>query len=142
MKNLMMPLILLLGVFLNPIASMAREGKDHGGMKEIMKQLDLTDEQKEKLKSLREENKKMEKGDKGEIKELWKQMEEKFGTSASESELRTLHDKMKSLRTQKADNRFNRLMKIRNILTVEQRKKFQELRKKDHRGGRRHHDEE
>lgn len=137
-----LPVFVLLSLFLiNPQTSFAKkEGKGH--MKEILSQLNLSDEQKEQLKAARKENKKLGKGQKEEIKKLWQQMKDKFGTAASESEMRSLHNKLMSLKSEKREKRFNRIMKIRNILNVEQRKKFQQLRMAKRKGKKHGFDEE
>ena len=115
----------------------ARDGKRKGGgMGKILKQLDLSEDQKEQLKTIRKDNKKMGKADKGKIKELWGQMKSKFGSDASESEVRALHEQIKNLKMEKMEKRFSRIMKIRTILTVEQRKKFQSLRDERKKGKR------
>lgn len=98
-------------------------------MKKIMAQLNLSEEQKTQLKEMRKENKKMPKANGKSMKEAREKMKEKFASNAPESELRALHEEISKLKAEKADKRFNRLMKMRNILTLEQRAKFQELRK-------------
>lgn len=99
------------------------------GMMKILQQLDLTDEQKAKVKELRTKKK-----DKGqgkanveEVRKLREELKEKYASDASDSEVRKIHDKIDSLRSSKSDVRFERMMELRSILTVEQRKKLQEL---------------
>ena len=73
--------------------------------------------------------------EKDKLKELREEMKTKFASDATEAELQATHAKIKELRDKKAESRFKKLLSIRKVLTVEQRKKFQELhmktRKKD-----------
>lgn len=106
-------------------------GEGRGGFGKILKQLELTDDQKEALKASRKahkaENKDSKTNSREELKGLRNELKAKFASDASESELRSLHTKIKTLRSAKAEKRFGKMMNIRKILTVEQRKKFQEL---------------
>ena len=107
------------------------QGKKRGGGKrkgKILKQLDLTSEQKDQFKKFRQENKTNRKAKREQIKSLRAEMKKSFQSDASESSLRTLHAKLKGLRSQMADSRFNKMLKIRSVLTPEQRTKFYQLR--------------
>ncbi|MFT6630551.1 MAG: protein CpxP [Bacteriovoracaceae bacterium] len=122
--------MILLGTLIAPtaFAEGRKGGKGEGkGFSKILKQLDLSDDQKVKLKELRKAKKSAGKSDHGELKKLREEMKSKFASSASESEIRALHNKIKTMRHAKGDERFSRVMEIRNILTVEQRKQFQSL---------------
>jgi len=121
---------LLVGLLALPLAFGAldaqarRDRGGHGHGDYMFKKLDLTKEQKEKLADLR-------KNQKGDIKETVKKMRslrEKaktaFEGTASDSELKAIHQEMKTLRSEIEDQRFQRILAIRSILTPEQRKKF------------------
>ncbi len=132
MKKIMT--IILFTTFITPFA-FAGKGMGKGGFMKILKQLELTDEQKSKLKEIRKAHKEDKGSGKEEIIKLRESMKEKFVSNASEAELRTIHNQMKSFRSERNEKRFSKLMKIRNVLTPEQRKKFQELRM-ENRGNR------
>jgi Spy/CpxP family protein refolding chaperone len=51
-----------------------------------------------------------------------------FKSNANESKLRSIHSKIQSYRNQMSDLRFEKLLKVRSILTAEQRAKFDELK--------------
>jgi Spy/CpxP family protein refolding chaperone len=134
--------MILLGTLIAPATYANEKGEEMGkrkggGFGKILKQLNLTDDQKAKLKEFRKANKGNGKIDHSELKKLREEMKSKFATSATESEIRGIQEKIKKLRHSKGDMRFSRVMGIRNILTVEQRKKFQELQQAN-RGMRKH----
>jgi Spy/CpxP family protein refolding chaperone len=122
----------LMAIFILTLSTSSfAEGKRRGGAKrvgKILKQLELTQEQKEQFKKFRQETKTNRKSKREEIKSLRAEMKKSFQSDASESSLRSLHEKLKNLRSQMADFRFNKMIKIRSILTTEQRAKFNQLR--------------
>lgn len=146
--NITMKLFLVLLLSTAGLQSFAERSGGEGrmGMK-MLKELNLTDDQKEKIKAIRQKHK----GDKGErehygkkIKELKKQMKEKLGSSASSDEIKALRSEIKALKEKKKARRakkFDKMLEIREVLTVEQRKKFQELRQQ-RKKKRRHHDDD
>ncbi|MBL7665845.1 MAG: Spy/CpxP family protein refolding chaperone, partial [Bacteriovoracaceae bacterium] len=106
-------------------------GKGRGGhFKEMFEKLNLSAEQKTQLENLRKGDKDKEgmKAKRQQKKELRKKMDEAFAGNASKEELTKLHTEMQSLRTEADNARFQRILSIREILTPEQRKKFQELK--------------
>lgn len=114
-----------------------RGGKGMGQMK-MLEQLDLTDTQKEALTNIREGNRSKFKEMHSKKRELKEKLREGFQSDLSVSELRKLHKEMQSISQILGDLRFENQMKIREILTKEQRKKFHELkqsRKGQRRGG-------
>ncbi len=138
MKKLM-PLVLAM-TFLVPTITLAGKGKGGGEGKEMaraLKQLNLSEEQKKKLKEMRKANKEKKFESQGELKKLREEMKTKFASDAPESELKAIHAKIKSLRDQKAEARFQKMLTIRSVLTVEQRKKFQELQMGKRKGKKR-----
>lgn len=101
----------------------------HGerGFAKILKQLDLSDDQKQKLKEFRKEKKEDRKSHKGDMKAMHEKMKQAFISGKSEAELKTLHNEIKAQKIEKMDKRFEHMMKIRSVLTQEQRAKFFEL---------------
>ena len=121
--------ILLMCLFLVAnVNAYGRGGKGHGGMKKILKQLELTKEQQEKLKTHREKNKDHNKNLRTKMQDARQKMKIAFTSNSSDGELRSLHSEIKALKNQKADARFEKMLFIRSILTAEQRVKFQQLK--------------
>jgi Spy/CpxP family protein refolding chaperone len=135
--KLLMPMILT-AVLCLPTLSMAKpkDGKG-GGFEKALKQLELSDAQKKQLKEMRAAHKENKFSQGKELKKLREQMKTQFVSDAPEAELKAIHTKIKSLRDLKAETRFSKLLAIRKILTVEQRKKFQELQMKPKKAKRR-----
>ena len=132
--------ILLLSLFLiTEVGAFGRGEKGHGGMRKILKQLELTEEQKVKLKNHRESHKDNKKELRGKMKDARQRMKSAFTSNSSDSELRSLHSEIKALKSQIADTRFEKMLFIRSVLTTEQRVKFQELKeeKRKNRKGKR-----
>lgn len=122
-------LVFLMSLMMTGFA-FAKKGKMGGGFKQILKQLDLTKEQQEKLKALKDDDGEDWKKTRAEMKENRDKMKEAFKSSSSEADVRKLHESIKATRIQKMDRRFDKMMKIRSVLTPEQRVKFIELQDK------------
>ncbi len=109
-----------------------RGGRDHSA---LFDQLDLSDAQKAEIENIRQE------GENGssrheEAKAAREKMRELFASDASSDELRAQHRANQELRQAAHDERFERKLKIREVLTLEQRRKLAEL-KSEQRGQRR-----
>ena len=114
-------------------------GRHH--MKKIMGQLDLTDEQVKELKTFRQANKENRKVIKKEMKTLRVEIKKAFKSDASEEKIKQLHEQMKQLRNKAADLRLAKMLKLRSVLTAEQREKFHEIKgewkeQRKHKGAR------
>ena len=124
-----------------------RGGPDKNGMQQIMKQLDLSAEQNDQLKTLRESRKDMMQAKRKEFKENRKAMRgqmkpdmstfmtaNSFDKEAFKQEMKKKHDAKRAIReSRKAsmlDSRADNMEKMFNILTPEQRIKWIELFKK------------
>ncbi len=120
---------LILTILMLSSFSYAKPGEGRrGGMMKALKQLNLSDAQKEKLKAARAESKgKKDRSEKKQVRELHQKMKELFASNAPQSELKAVHEKINSFRKQRDEQRFQKLMAVREILTLEQRKKFQEI---------------
>ena len=73
------------------------------------------------------------------MKDLMKKMEESFSSDVSDDEVIRVQKEIQALKDEKADKSFSTLLKIRKVLTLDQRKEFMELlskskRKKNRRG--------
>lgn len=101
------------------------EGKKHkNGLMKKIKELDLSDEQKEKFKAIKERKKASKaekKANRQKIKAMKEQLQAEFKGTKSSSELRALHKEIKTLHTRLQEERFNMILEVREILTPEQR---------------------
>lgn len=120
-------------ILLSPIAMAKGPGGGGGGMKRMLRQLDLTQEQKDKLKEMRGSKKGEMKALREKKRAMHKKVQEAMGGDASEATLRSLHTEAQALERQMADLRFEQILAVRKVLTPEQRKKFSELHQ-DRRG--------
>ncbi|SMF63343.1 Spy/CpxP family protein refolding chaperone [Pseudobacteriovorax antillogorgiicola] len=129
--------ILMTALVAAPSLSMARGGH-HKHWKEMMSQLDLSEEQRTKIKDIRQSSRDEHKETRKTLKETRRSFEELLGSDAAESEIRKAHETLQGLKAKMAEKRFENMMAIRAILTPEQRKKFHELRPKKGRHHRNH----
>jgi periplasmic protein CpxP/Spy len=115
-----------------PAGKMRRKGMGEQWGKE----LNLTAEQQAQIKTIRDQ----EKTDSESLRQQMKTAREQLGAlmtgNASDAQLRQQHDQVRQLGQQLGDRRFDTMLKIRSVLTPEQRTKAAELMKQHH--GRRH----
>ena len=102
-------------------------------MLEVFKQLDLSPEQEEQLKTHRKNHR----GQGKEFRENIKAKKEAIRNELQKEELNMenvykIHNELKDLLIQKADHRLEGILEVRKILTAEQFRKFCELRKEMH----------
>ena len=130
MKNLTKFGVIFLTLLLALNTTYARDRhKGRGGNGKILKQLNLTDKQKAELRAFRKETKKEDKKAlRDKIKAARERMKAAFTSTASDSELLAIHGEIKSLRGQMAEMKFKKMLKMRSILTQEQRVQFQKLK--------------
>lgn len=109
------------------------ESQHHGkrggkGLFKKLKELNLTAEQMEKIKELKKERKASKKEDRKskreEMRALKEELREAFKSNKSSDELRAIKNKIKSYHCDGQDDKFEIMLKIREILTPEQRAKF------------------
>ena len=149
-----LPLLLPIGNSLNiateslfPSYAIAQENSEKPNKEEFKKrrreefrqQLNLTPEQAAEIDQIREQSKQ----DKDTKREAYKAAKDKMqallASDASDDELRAQHRVLQDLRREKGEARFETKLKIRQVLTPEQRTKMAELKKqRKGRGGRRH----
>lgn len=128
----LVPLMMVLGL---SVAS-ARRG-DHGRhgdrgpkMHALMKELKLTAEQKEKIKAEREKRKSDMKATREKSKAAREKLREAFQQNASADQLRALKNEVQAAHMALANARFEGMLAIREVLTPEQRTKFNEWHQK------------
>lgn len=106
-----------------------REGKGESAQK-MKAELNLTDEQLEKIKEIRKSSKGSHKEMKEQMKAARKDLQESLGNpKVSASELQTKFSKLESLKTEISRKRFETMLSIRSQLNETQIAKFHELRK-------------
>ena len=144
-------MLLSLFLFITPGAAFAEMGggpdgkggpgkHERGGQEgpgNMFKELNLTEEQEQKLKELREAGRDGSKASREEMKAAHEKMRELLEGDANESQLRAQHKKLQALKMKMDDERFENMLATRAILTPEQRKKMAEQMKERHgkRGG-------
>ena len=114
-----------------------RRGKGER-MEKFLQQLDLSSEQSQKIDEIREESQTENETLYGEIKTNHEQMRSLFANDSDSEQLRQQYQKIKDLREQLADNRFEMVLQVREVLTPEQRNKMSELMV-EHQGRRGNH---
>jgi len=97
-----------------------------GGPAEMMKELNLSAEQREKLVEIRKANRAKMETLRDKMNDFHKKMEEALQSNASADEARKLHKEYRPLRQEMEDQRFEQILKVREILTPDQRKKFRQ----------------
>ncbi len=111
----------------------AKREKMKARMLEVFKQLDLSPEQEEQLKSHRNKHREQAK----EFRKNIKAKKEEIRNELQKQELNMekvneIHSEFKALRSKKADHRLKGMLEVRKILTPEQFAKFCELKKDLH----------
>ena len=138
--------LLVVAFTFSQAGSHKEEGKRKGWKHGPMKGLNLSKEQREQFKKIREETKEKISNKREELRETREAMQTALKGAAKVDNLdavRPLYEKVQKLKREKADMRFNGLEQLHKILNEEQREKFHS-RKKRGRGkkGRGHMDEE
>lgn len=125
----LVPLLFALGV---SSAHARPGGGHHGGPKlhKLMKQLELTQEQKEKIKADREKRKPEMKAARERAKAAREKLREAFKQNLPAEQLRALKTEAQAAQAAIADARFEGMLAIREVLTPEQRAKFNQWQEK------------
>lgn len=116
------------------------EGPGHA-LREALKSLDLSEEQKTKLKDLRKSATEAHKEVRTALKDGRKAMEDLMKSDAKKEEILSKFEALQTLRNKMARARFEMMLAIRDILTPEQRQKFRGFME-SHRGHRFEKDKE
>lgn len=106
-------------------------------------ELNLTPEQATEIDQIRAEGKEARQSKREEYRAAREKMQTLMAGDASDDELRAQHRVIQGLRQEMGEARFENKLKIRQVLTPEQRQKMVELKKQrkgrwGHRHGRRH----
>lgn len=132
LRNLTLSLVLPLMFAVPSFAKPGRgQGKDHGGhFGKVCQELNLSPEQKEKLKTIRAAHRETIKPLREKKMAAVKKLREGFKSGATADSLRATHKELGALHTQMSDARFENALAIREILSPEQRVKFDSIKGK------------
>ena len=105
------------------------KSEHHGGMKYMMKELDLTTEQRNTLRKIKSENRQQMEDSRDQMKEIRKQLREQ-GRSKNYDPVavRELADKKARLMSDMLVKRMESMQEIRKQLTAEQLEEFDEMK--------------
>jgi Spy/CpxP family protein refolding chaperone len=104
-----------------------RGGREGNGEPPWAKEINLSNEQKEKIKKLHEQAKKDTESLRSQLMAEDKQMRSLFASDASSEQLRKQHQKIQGLRQQLDNKRFEVMLAERQILTAQQRSQLGKL---------------
>lgn len=121
MKVISNVLILLFGT-LFIFSAFAQKGEHHEH--KIFESLNLTAEQKGKIEKIMEEEKANMQSFKKEMHAKMDNFKQTFASNASKSDVEKSHKPIKDMHEKMADSHFKVMLKIREVLSPEQRKKF------------------
>lgn len=112
-----------------------------GGPEQILKKLDLSEVQKEKLKELRKARRDKSQARKNALHDAREDMKGLLAkvdrSKGHEDKLRAKHAEIAKLEAEQGDDRFESMLEVRNILNDAQLKKFIELKENgDHKWGK------
>jgi periplasmic protein CpxP/Spy len=103
----------------------------------MFQQLNLTADQQAQIKSIREQSKTSSQGLRQQFKTAREQLKTLLASNdSSDNAIRQAHQQVQTLGQQMGEQRFESMLKIRSVLTPEQRTKLAELHKQ---GGHHHH---
>ena len=105
----------------------ARRGDRGNRMEKLLQKLDLTSQQSEQITAIREQFEAENEALYEEVKAEREEMRSLFNSDASTEQLRQQYQQSQNLRQQVANNRFEMMIQIREILTPEQREQMAQL---------------
>ena len=106
--------------------------KKQANIQKVLQQLNLTNEQNEKLKEHRIKHRQKAKQLSEDIQVKRKKLAEELQKSEPDTKkVKQIHSELKKLKAIKADHRLEGILEVRKILTTEQYSKFIELRRKN-----------
>lgn len=108
-------------------------GKRGGWGDKWQEQLNLSADQKAQIKQIRDQERSSSDGLRQQMKAAAEKQKSLMTGNATDDQLRQQHREMQALRQQMGERRFDTMLKIRQVLTPEQRVKAAQL-KQEHRG--------
>jgi periplasmic protein CpxP/Spy len=110
-----------------------------GWGKQWQEQLNLSADQKAQIKQIRDQAKSDSQGLRQQMRAAFEKQQSLMAGNASDDQIRQQHREVQALRQQAEERRFDTMLKIRQVLTPEQRTKAAQLMKENrgrHHGGR------
>lgn len=96
------------------------------------KELNLTTEQQSQIKTIRDQEKTASESLRQQMRTAREQLGTLMAGNASDDQIRRQHEQVRQLSQQLGDRRFDTMLKVRSVLTPEQRTKAAELMKQRH----------
>ncbi len=123
----------------NDIQTVAQRGPHGDRAEKLIEQLDLSEEQAEQIRTIREEARAENEDLRTQVQQAREQMRSLLDSDASNAELEQQHERMQALHQQMGDRRFQTMLQIREVLTPEQQQQLAELmeQRREQFGGRR-----
>lgn len=109
------------------IAQASPEGRGGDRKANWLEQLNLTPEQSEQIRAIREQSKTENESLRQQMRQAREQMRSLLASDATPEQLRQQHNSMQELRQQLSDRRFETMLEMREVLTPEQRAQALEL---------------
>ena len=112
------------------LADSSHHGKRMGRgerMQKILEQLDLTSEQSQQIETIQAESRNQNESLQQKLQEVHAEMRSLLASDASVEQLREQQQKIQTFHQQLGDNRFETMLKIREVLTPEQRSQLGKL---------------
>lgn len=110
---------------------------DKGHWRKVMKELNLTSDQKQRIKQISKSHRAQMKEKRQAIKVAQEEFNQQLRSDAKDDVIREAFTKLEALKSDMALSRFEQMMLIRQVLLPEQRAQFHDLRGKNHRRGKR-----
>ncbi|MGF1588312.1 MAG: Spy/CpxP family protein refolding chaperone [Pleurocapsa sp.] len=110
--------------------SQMKHGKSGGrgtGMERLMQQLNLTPEQSEQIKAIKEQSKAENQALMEQMQTSREEMRSLLAGDSSPEQLRDKHQAIQNLHQELGNNRFETILEIREVLTPEQRTQMADL---------------
>lgn len=98
-----------------------------GGINKLVQQLDLTSEQSDQIKAISEQSETENQALFEQLQTNRQEMQSLLASNADPEQLRANHQNLQNLRQELGNNRFETMLKIREVLTPEQRTQMAEL---------------
>ncbi len=107
-----------------------KHGRKHRrgeGFKRLLEQLDLTADQSQQIEAIQEKSRTEKETLRQQMQTRHQEMRSLFTSDSTPEQLREQHEQLQALHQQLANNRFETMLQVREILTPEQRTQMAEL---------------
>ncbi len=107
-----------------------KHGRKHGregGLKKLLKQLNLTTEQSQKIETIQEETRSEKETLRQQLQTKRQELRSLLASDSTPEQLREQHQQLQTIHQKLASNRLETMLQVREILTPEQRTQMAEL---------------